>query len=153
MAFKEITLLKRPSDLIIHEYFGNYNFDDANITPPAASAIVPLGTIVFRAKGLAVGAAWTVLTAANATASVITGNEFGVVYGDGYGWKCDFAPEPIVANRFNAVVIKRGPAMFKEFYIKEVYKTALAATYPVLIALLADQGLVVLEDVTDLKVV
>lgn len=150
MAFKEITLLKRPSDLIIHEYFGNYNFDDANITPPAGGAVIPLGTIVFRAKGLAVDAPWAVLTAG---AAVVATNEFGVVYGDGYGWKCDFAPVAIAAGRFNGVVIKRGPAMLKEFYIKGQYKTSLAADYPKLIALLADQGLVVLEDVTDLKVV
>ena len=143
MAFTNITLLKRPSDLIIDHYIGNFNNDDANITP---SGNIPLGTVVFRAKGLAKAAPWAVVTKA---ADIAETNEFAFVYGDQYGWKTDFTPKAIVAKLFNAVVIKRGPAMFKEFYLKEVHATQLGASYDVLKQLLADQGLVVLDDVTD----
>lgn len=143
MAFQNITLLKRPSDLLIGHYINNFNNDDANITP---SGVIPLGTIVFRAKGLAKAAPWAVVTKA---ADIVGTNEFAVVWGDGYAFAADFTPKAIVAKRYNAVVIKRGPAEFKEFYIKAVHSTQLGASYDVMKQLMADQGLVVLDDVTD----
>lgn len=143
MAFTNITLLKRPSDLLIDHYIGNFNNDNANITP---AGVMPLGTVVFRAKGLSEAAAWAVVTKA---ADVATTNEFAVVYGDQYGWKCDFTPKAIKAKFFNSVVIKRGPVMFKEFYLKEVHGTQLGTSFDILKQLLADQGMVVLDDVTN----
>ena len=147
MAFQNITLLKRASDLLIGHYMNAFNFDEANITP---SGVIPLGTVVFRAKGLGKRAPWAVLSAA---ADVVATNEFAVVWGDGYAFRADFTPNAIVAGRYNAVVIKRGPAEFKEFYIKQVHANALGADpYDVLKQLMADQGLVVLDDITDHKV-
>lgn len=148
MAFKNITLLKRASDLLIGHYMNAFNFDDANITPPTtATDPVLLGSIVFRAKGLGKAAPWTLITAAGDVADT---NEYAVVWGDGYAFAADFVLAPIAANRFNAIVIKRGPAEFKEFYIKELYETLLgAAPYDILKQLMADQGLVVLNDVSD----
>lgn len=139
--------IKRPSDLIVNHPDGNFQNDSANITPPAGGAIIPLGTVVFRAKGLAKSAAWTVVDDA---ADVVTTNEFAVVYGDHYGWKPDFAPKAIAAGKYNAIVIKRGPVMLKEYYIKAVHKTQLGASYEVLKGLLAAQNLVVLDDISDL---
>lgn len=139
--------IKRPSDLIVNHPDGNFQNDSANITPPAANAIIPLGSIVFRAKGGAKETAWTVLAA---DADVVDTNDFAVVYGDHYGWKPDFAPKAIKAGFYNAIVIARGPTMLKEYYIKKVYKTVLTTKYETLKGLLAAQNLVVLDDISDL---
>lgn len=145
MAFTEITLVKYASDLVVDHHIGNFNNDKANITP---AGVIPFGTVVFRAKGLDIEAPWA---AVKLDADVADTNEYAVVYGDHYGFKYDFTPKAIKAKFFNAVVIKRGPAMLKEFYIKAVHGTALATKYGVLKQLLADQGVVVLDDVTNFK--
>lgn len=149
MAFTNITLLKRASDLLVGHYHNHFNNDEANITPPAAGAAIPFGTVVFRAEGLGKAAPWAAVSAA---ADVTTaGNEYAVVWGDGYAFAADFVPKAIVAGKYNAIVIKRGPAEFKEFYIKQVHATALGATnFGILKQKLADQGLVVLDDITSL---
>lgn len=145
MTFTEITLVKYASDLVVDHHIGNFNNDKANITP---AGVIPFGTVVFRAKGLGIEAPWA---AVKLDADVADTNEYAVVYGDHYGFKYDFTPKAIKAKFFNAVVIKRGPAMLKEFYIKAVHGTALATKYGVLKQLLADQGVVVLDDVTNFK--
>lgn len=142
MAFQNITLLKRASDLLVGHYINNFNNDDANITP---AGMIPLGTIVFRAKGLAIDAAWAAVTKA---ADIVGTNEFAVVWGDGYAFAADFTPKAIKAKFFNAVVIKRGPVELKEYYIKQVHATQLGASYGIMKQLMADQGLVVLDDVS-----
>ena len=146
MAFKELTLLKYASDLVIAHADFHFSNDNANVTPGAAP--FKLGTIVHRPKGSAPTVAWTALAA---DADVVDTNEFAFLFGDHYGFKYDFTPKAIKAKLFNAVVIKRGPAMLKEFYIKAVHGTALATKYGVLKQLLADQGVVVLDDVTNFK--
>lgn len=143
MAFTELTLLKQSSDLVVDQESGNFNYDNANITP---AGVIPFGTVVFRAKGLAIEAPWAAVAAG---ADVADTNEYAIVYGDQYGFKADFTPKAIAAKKFNAVVIKRGPAMVKEYYIKQVHGTALTTKYGVLKQLLADQGVVVLDDVTN----
>lgn len=145
MAFTEITLVKQASDLVVDHYIGNFNNDKANITP---AGVIPFGTVVFRKKGLAIEAPWAAVATDDDVAET---NEYAVVYGDHYGFKYDFTPKAIKAKLFNAVVVKRGPVMLKEFYIKAVHGTALATKYGVLKQLLADQGVVVLDDVTNFK--
>lgn len=145
MTFTEITLVKYASDLVVDHYIGNFNNDKANITP---DGVIPFGTVVFRAKGLGIEAPWAAVKLDDDVADT---NEYAVVYGDHYGFKYDFTPKAIKAKFFNAVVIKRGPVMLKEFYIKAVHGTALATKYGVLKQLLADQGVVVLDDVTNFK--
>lgn len=145
MAFVEIKLAKRASDLIVDHHRFNFNNDDANITP---AGVIPFGTVVFRAKGLGVAEPWAAVATG---ADVVETNEYAVVYGDHYGFKTDFTPRAIAAKKYNAVVIKRGPAMVKEFYLKAVHGTALADKFDVLKQLLADQGVVVLDDITDFK--
>lgn len=142
MAFQNITLLKRASDLLVGHYINNFNNDNANITP---AGVIPFGTIVFRAKGLSLEAPWAAVTK---TADVAGTNEFAVVWGDGYGFAADFTPRAIKAKFFNAVVIKRGPVELKEYYIKQVHGTQLGTSFDVLKQLMADQGLVVLDDVS-----
>ncbi len=135
-------LIPLASDLLVDHFHLNYNNDNANITPAGE---IPFGTVVFRAKGLTKSAAWA---AVDDAADVVVGNEFGVVYGDQYGFKVNFTPKAIAANKYNAIVIKRGPAMLKEFYLKKVHGTQLGTTFDKLKQLLADQGLVVLDDVS-----
>jgi len=145
MAFTELTLLTQSSDLVVDQESGNFNYDNANITP---AGVIPFGTVVFRAKGLAIEAPWAAVAA---DADVADTNEYAIVYGDQYGFKADFTPKAIAAKKFNAVVIKRGPARLKEFYIKQVHGTVLTTKYGVLKQLLADQGVVVLDDITNFK--
>lgn len=147
MAFKELTLLKYASDLVIAHADFHFSNDNANVTPGASP--FKLGTIVHRPKGSAPAVAWTALAA---DADVVDTNEFAFLFGDHYGFKYDFTPKAIVTGKWNAVVVVRD-AGFKEFYVKELYKTVLAAApYALLQRLLADQNLIVLEDVSDLKV-
>lgn len=149
MAFTNIVLQKRASDLVVAHLDHNFSNDDANITPPAAGAAIPFGTVVFRAKGLAKAAPWAAVSAA---ADVDAANEYAVVFGDGYGFKADFVPKAIVAGRYNAVVVKRDAGL-KEYYIREVHATALgAAPYDILKQLMADQGLIVLDDDSELTI-
>lgn len=147
MAFKEITLLKYASDLVIDHKDFHFSNEDINITP---AGVMPLGTIVARAKGGTASAPYKVITAGT---DVVDTNEFAVVFGDHHSFAYDFTPKAIKSGQFNAVGIVRGAA-FKEFYIKANYKTLLGATdYPKLLQLMAAQGLLVLEDVSDYKVV
>lgn len=146
MAFKELTLLKYSSDLLIDHKDFHFSNDNANITPGAEP--FKLGTIVARPKNSAPTVAWEAIAAAD----VVETNEFAVVWGDHYGFAYDFTPKAIVAGKWNAIVITRSAA-FKEFYIKENYATVLGATpYALLKQLLANQGLLVLTDVSDYTV-
>lgn len=149
MAFTNITLLKRASDLLVAHEDHNLCNEDVNITPPAASAAIPFGTVVFRAKGLAKDAPWAAVTAA---AALVPDNEFGVVFGNHYGFAADFVPRAIAAGRYNAIVIKRPVAGVKEYYLKQVHGTQLGADFSVLKELLGAQGVVVLDDVSDLTI-
>lgn len=146
MAFTNITLQKRASDLVVAHEDHNFSNEDANITPPAAGAAIPFGTVVFRAQGLAKAAPWAAVTAA---AALVPENEFGVVFGNHYGFAADFVPRAIAADRYNAIIVKRDAGV-KEYYLKQVHGTQLGADFSVLKELLGNQGVVVLDDVSDL---
>lgn len=148
MAWKQFEYTKYISDLVIGHLGFHFSVDNANITPPAANGILPLGTVVFRAKGLGSADAWAPVATVG---DVVATNEFAVVFGDHYAAKFDFAPRAIAAGKFNSVVIKRD-AQFKEHYIKAVHGTDLGdVAFDLLKQLMADQGLLVLDDVTDYK--
>ena len=132
--------LPRASDLIIYHEIGAYNNENANITP---AGVIPFGQVVFRAKSLDPAAPWAAAT----VASLVATNEFGVVYGDHYGFKANFTPKSIKSGFFNGLVVKRGPAFLKEFYLKKAHHTFNATQLTTLKELLAGQGLVVLETV------
>lgn len=147
MAFTELKEGKYASDLVIAHKDFHFSNDNANITP--LSTALPLGTVVTRVKDSAPTVAWKVVAVA---ADVDVANEYAVVFGDHYAFKYDFIPKAIAAGKWNAIVVRRDAA-FKEFYIKQNLKTALGATpYALLIQLMANQGLLVLEDVSDYKV-
>ena len=130
----------RPSDLIVYHEIGNYNNENANITP---AGVIPFGQVVFREKSYDPAAPWAAVTAA----SLVDTNEFGVVYGDHYGFKANFTPKAIAAGFYNGLVVKRGVGMLKEFYIKKAQSTLTEVQLTTLKELLAGQGLVVLETV------
>lgn len=146
MAYTNIVLQKRASDLVVDHDSHNFSNSNANITPPAGGAAIPFGTVVFRAKGGLPEAAWTAVTD---DTSLVTTNEFAVVFGNHYGFAADFVPRAIAAGKYNAIVIKRDAGL-KEFYLKAVHGTALGADFGQLKELMLAQGLVVLDDVTDL---
>lgn len=146
MAFTELTTLKYASDLLIDHADFHFSNDNANITP---AGVIKLGTVVVRPKDSAPSVAWTVIDAAG---DAVATNEFAVVWGDHYGFAYDFTPKAVVAGKWNSIVITRDAA-FKEFYIKENYETLLGATpYAMLKQLMANQGLLVLQDVSDYTV-
>lgn len=130
----------RPSDLIVYHEIGNYNNESANITP---AGVIPFGQVVFRAKSYDPAAPWAAVT----VGSLVDTNEFGVVYGDGYGFKPNFTPKAIKTGFFNGLIIKRGSGMLKEFYLKSAQSTLDATQFTTLKELLAGQGLVVLDTV------
>lgn len=143
MAFTELKLLKYASDVVIAHKDFHFSNENINITP----ALLPLGAVVARAKGGLPTAPYAVIDAA----AVVDTNEFAIVFGDHHSFAYDFTPKAIAAGKWNAVGIVRDAA-FKEFYLKANYATALgAAPYAKLKQLLADQGLLVLDDVSDYK--
>lgn len=141
MAFTQFKYAKVASDLVIGHLDFHFSNDNANITP---AGVLALGTVVARDKGLSLEAPWAKVVAAD----LVTTKEFAVVWGDGYAFAADFTPKAIAAGKFNAVVIKRD-AQFKEFYIKQAQSALSAANLNLLKQLMADQGLLVLEDVTN----
>jgi hypothetical protein len=142
MAFTELKFGKYASDLIIDHPSFHFGNEDSNITPEATP--FPLGTIVHRPKDSLQTVAWT---AVKADADVDAANEYAVVYGDHNSFKYDFTPKAIKAKLWNSIVVRKGA--FKEFYIKENYKTVLTANYALLLQLMNNQGLIVLTDVSD----
>jgi hypothetical protein len=142
MAFTELKFGKYASDLVIGHLGFHFSNEDANITPGP----VVLGTVVSRAKGGQPDAPYAIVASAG---DIVDTNEYAVVFGDHYAFKEAFTPKPIVAGKWNALVIARDAA-FKEFYIKENYATLLGdAPYALMKKLMADQGLLVLDDVSD----
>lgn len=142
MAFTELKFGQYASDLLIDHPEFKFGNENANITPGAQP--FKLGTIVARPKDSAPTVAWEAI---DADADVVATNEFAVVWGDHYGFKADFTPKAIAAGKWNGIVIRKGA--FKEFYIKANYKTVLTTKYAHLLQIMANQGLLVLTDVSD----
>jgi hypothetical protein len=141
MPFVNDAFQARLSDLIFDEYIqAGYTREVINVTPPAASAPVTIGTVVFRAKSLDPAAPYVVITANTA---LVDTNEFAVVFGDGYGFNPSFVPNAVEAGRTNAVSIQRGPIQLKDYYIKQVHSTLTAAEIITLKELLKNQGVIV----------
>lgn len=146
MAFVNIPYELRLSDLSVREInpADATGHDNINITPPAASAPVTLGTVVFRAKSADPTAPYAVVDAALDLADT---NEYAVVIGDQYGFNPSFVPNAITANRFNGVAYRRGPQQLKDDLIKKVHSTLVAADLAKLSELLKLQGIVLVKTV------
>ncbi|MDX9668773.1 hypothetical protein [Pseudomonas sp. P8_250] len=138
---------KRLSDLVVFEGFEpsvGYNRRDINITPPAASAPVKLGTIVFRAKSTDEAAPFAVVAAVG---DIALTNEYAVVLGDHYGYQTSFVPAAIAAGKFNAVAYTSGPMKIKEYLPKQIHSALNATQFAALAQALEKQGIVVVDHV------
>lgn len=144
MPFTDVTIVPRYSDLIVDEPVGTqptlFTRDDINITPPAASAPVLFGTVVFRAKSSDKTAPWAVVSAAGDLALT---NEFAVVLGDNYAFRGTFVPKAIAAGFYNGVAVVRGPIQLKDYFLKKIHSGLSAANFALLVGALAKQGIVV----------
>lgn len=119
MPFVANAYAARFSDLVFHELDPSVGYarECVNVTPPAASAPIVLGTVAFRAKTVTDPyAAYAVVSSA---AQLVDTNEFVVIYGDNYSFNPSFVPFAVNATTHNAVGFKRGPVQLKEYYIRQ----------------------------------
>ena len=146
MPFVTMPHSQRLSDLVVHEMDPSvgYSRKCVNVTPPAASAPVEIGTVVFRTKGVDPTAPYAVLSAA---LDIVETNEFAVIYGDEYSFNPSFVPRAIAAGQFNAVgfVGHSGALQLKEYYIKQRHAALSDAEFASLKEVLEKQGIIVLE--------
>ena len=144
MPFVANPLPIRFSDLVLHEVdpASAYSRECMNVTPPAASAPLKIGNVVFRAKGTDPYAAYAVLS--NVSQLVDT-NEFGVVFGNEYGFDAEFVPKAVQATTFNAVSFVRGQVQLKDYFVKKNNITMTAAQLNTLNSLLKRQGVILVE--------
>lgn len=138
---------KRLSDLVVYEGIEpsvGYNRRELNVTPPAASAPLKLGTIVFRAKSADETAPYAVVAAG---ADVALTNEYAVVIGNHYGYQPSFKPEAIAAGKFNAIAYTSGPMMIKDYLPKQIHSALTATQFAALAQALEKQGIVVVDHI------
>lgn len=130
------------SDLVFHELdpSAGYARECINVTPPAASAPVLLGTVVFRAASVDPTAAYAVLVNAS---DIVATNEFAVVFGNGFGFNASFVPNAIATGALNAVAFKRGLVQLKDYYIKLRHANLNATQFASLKEVLKKQGVIV----------
>ena len=132
----------RLSDLILQEYDSGtaYTRDAANVTPPVTGNY-KCGTLVFRAKGLDPTATYAL---AESTDLVAT-NEFAILIGDHFQYESEIELLAVAAGKPNAVVLARGNAIVASWVIEEVGKEngLVAADFPKVVQLLANQGIIV----------
>lgn len=138
---------KRLSDLVVFEGFEpsvGYNRRDINVTPPAASAPVKLGTVVFRVKSTDETAAFAVVAAVG---DIALTNEYAIVIGDQYSYQASFVPAAIAAGKFNAIAYTSGPMKIKEYLPKAIHSALNATQFAALAQALEKQGIVVIDHV------
>jgi hypothetical protein len=146
MAFTNIPYELRLSDLSVREINPTdaTGHDNINVTPPAASAPLNLGQIVWRVKSTDPAAPYVVVDDATDLAAA---NEYAVIIGDQYGFNAKFVPNAVTAGRFNAVAYRRGPQQLKDLLIKQVHSNLVAADFAKLSELLKLQGIVLVKAV------
>lgn len=136
---------KRLSDLVLFEGFEpsvGFNRREINVTPPAASAPVKLGTVVFRAKSTDETAPFAVVSAVG---DIALTNEYAVVLGDHYGYQTSFVPAAVAAGKFNALAYTSGPMKIKDYLPKQIHSALNATQFAALAQALEKQGIVVIE--------
>lgn len=111
--------------------------EDVNVT---AATEFEMGDVVFRALSeIDPQAEYTKLTTAE---QVVVGNEFAIVIGDQFQAKSGFTSVAIVAEQFNAVVLKRGLIQVKEGKVFETLPEVVQAVFPQLKEILKRQGVI-----------
>lgn len=122
-------LIQRPyqllSDIVVHEVDPCVGYARKVVSVSVASnTTLPLGAVLFRAKGTDPTVAYSVVTDAT---SFVTTNEFAVLIGDHYGY--ELAPLTLTAatSPQKVTVYKRGLVMLKDFTILAAVKQNFAA--------------------------
>lgn len=140
-----MTMYNRPfnrlSDLVVHEYDPSVGYTRDVITLNfVAAGAVPMGTAVYRAKGVDDSADWAKVTA---NSQLVATNEFAIVFGDGYGAKETF--DVLITTDTKAVAFRRGPVILKDYLVKSLAVAAglTAPQFETLRKLLKDQGVIV----------
>jgi hypothetical protein len=130
------------SDLVFHELDPSVGYarECINVTPPAASAPVQLGTVVFRATSLDQYAPYAVLVNAS---DIVATNDFAVVFGNQFGFNANFVPDVVQTTNFNAVAFKRGPVQLKDYYIKLRHANLTTAQFNTLKEQLKKHGVII----------
>lgn len=91
---------------------------NTNVTDLTATVAGDAGALTpVISQGVASNQTYAVI--ADATALVNT-NEFAIVMGNHYSFNPSFVPNAVVDGEFNAVAIKRGPIIMKEYHIKKI---------------------------------
>ena len=118
MAFTKFSYTKSVSDLLVDVPLSvckAYNIDPSNVTPPDAGGTIGIGDVVFRAKSFDQEAPWGLVTS---DLDLVDTNEVAIVIGNHYEVTAeDFVPFAITANKFNAMLLRRGPVEVKDLLI------------------------------------
>lgn len=113
----------RLSDILFHENSPCIGAAREDINVEVQAEPIKAGTVVFRALSETdQEAEYTVLTPANFVASVVVGNEFGIVIGDQFSFRSEFIPKEVLAGTFNAVVLKRDNIQVKDLAVLDTLK-------------------------------
>jgi hypothetical protein len=135
------------SDLIAHEAapYDGYSRRVINVTL-TNNQVVPMGTVVFRtisSGAVDQTAAYTVMTSANATASLVATNELAVVFGD--KWKAQTSFTATASAATPCVSIVRGEIQLKDHLLMSSLgiTSRASAEYKALKAMLEKQGVII----------
>jgi len=87
-AFTRTTL----GDLVVQVEDLNKGFSqDVSTVTAAATGTLPMGAVLYRAKGSTWGVTWAPITTATTNSVLVNTNEFMIVIGDGYSIKSSIA--------------------------------------------------------------
>lgn len=134
------------SNLVAHWALSPYDSYQARVINVSLTKddVVPQGTVVFRTKAPSnQAAAFTVMTEANAVASLAGTNEFAVVFGDKYSAKTEVVADATANTPMIAFV--SGPIQLKDHLLMEALEIEdrADAPYPALKGLLEAQGIII----------
>lgn len=104
------------SDLVVNEQDPSVGYA-RKVIRVAGTGTLPLGAVVFRAKGTDPTVPYAPVTAAG---NIATTNEYAVVFGDNYGFKEEITLSGATpAANGNAVAFVQGDVILKEYLLKQ----------------------------------
>lgn len=131
------------TDLIAHE-LRPYDGYSRRVVQVAATAPMPMGTVVFRAiNRVNQNAPYSVVTPANAATALVAANELAVVFGDKFGAKLVVENED--SGNTAAVSFVRGEIFLKDHLLMDAcgITDRTSAEYLALKAILETQGVLI----------
>lgn len=103
------------SELVVNEVDPSVGYA-RRVIRVAGTGTLPMGAVVYRAKGTDPSATYAPLTAA---AQLVATNEFAVVFGDNFGCKFTIPLQATPATTGNAVAFVRGMIILKEYLLRQ----------------------------------